>query len=160
MIDTLTDADLPALATMLRGLNRHHIRNVPGRYHDTASNTDLCGFLQAALEGGARILLYRTEGVPRGYLMWRLRDQPADAVQIARRQGVLEHIHVAAGWRRRGIARRLIRRFEAEIAKVGCTGWVTHVHAFNTASAALMRGAGAEVVVKTYEKPGTSIEQP
>lgn len=159
MIDTFTDSDLPALATMLRGLNTHHMRQVPERFHDAASDADLCTFLQDALAGGSQILLYRTEGVPRGYLMWRLREQSADAVHIARRQGMLEHIHVAAGWRRRGIARRLIRRFETEIRDIGCTGWITQVHAFNTASAALMRRAGAEVVVNTFEKRGGSGRQ-
>lgn len=160
MIDTFTDSDLPALATMLRGLNIHHMCHAPDRFHDAASDVDLCAFLKDAMAGGSQILLYRTEGVPRGYLMWRLRDQAADPVQIARRHGVLEHIHVAAGWRRRGIARRLIRRFEAEIDGIGCTGWITQVHAFNTASAALMRGAGAEVVVNTFEKREVSGPQP
>ncbi|EEX13714.1 GCN5-related N-acetyltransferase [Citreicella sp. SE45] len=152
MIDTFLDTDLPHVASLLRGLNALHVQRVPHRFHDDADPETLEAFLATLMEQGGRILVYRAEGVPRGYLLWKLRDIPASAVERGRRVAVLEHIAVAPSWRRRGIARRLVERFETGIRSEGCEGWVTTVHSFNDASAALMRRAGARAAVELLEK--------
>ncbi|SNT11903.1 GNAT family N-acetyltransferase [Antarctobacter heliothermus] len=147
-----TDTDIPALADMLYALNAHHAADLPGRFHTEGDAPALRTFFVEKLGQGARILLYRTEGVPRAYLMWQVLDHAATALEHPRRQALLDHIHVQPIWRHRGLARRLIARFEIDSAAEGCTGWITRVHAFNTPSAALMRGAGAHLAVETYEK--------
>ncbi|NVK60965.1 MAG: GNAT family N-acetyltransferase [Rhodobacteraceae bacterium] len=152
MIDTFLDTDLPHVAALLRGLNALHVQRVPHRFHDDADPETLEAFLATLMEQGGRILVYRAEGVPRGYLLWKLRDIPASAVERGRRVAVLEHIAVAPSWRRRGIARRLVERFETGIRSEGCEGWVTTVHSFNAASGALMRRAGARPAVQLLEK--------
>ena len=151
MIDTFLDTDLPHVASLLRGLNALHVQRVPHRFHDDADPETLEAFLATLMEQGGRILVYRAEGVPRGYLLWKLRDIPASAVERGRRVAVLEHIAVAPSWRRRGIARRLVERFETGIRSEGCEGWVTTVHSFNAASGALMRRAGARAAVELLE---------
>ena len=103
MIDTFLDTDLPHVASLLRGLNALHVQRVPHRFHDDADPETLEAFLATLMEQGGRILVYRAEGVPRGYLLWKLRDIPASAVERGRRVAVLEHIAVAPSWRRRGI---------------------------------------------------------
>ncbi|SDE11893.1 Acetyltransferase (GNAT) family protein [Salipiger thiooxidans] len=152
MIDSFLDTDLPHVASLLRGLNALHVQQVPHRFHDDADPETLEAFVATLMEQGGRILVYRAEGVPRGYLLWKLRDIPASAVERGRRVAVLEHIAVAPSWRRRGIARRLVERFETGIRSEGCEGWVTTVHSFNGASAALMRRAGARPAVELLEK--------
>lgn len=152
MIDSFLDTDLPHVASLLRGLNALHVQRVPHRFHDDADPETLEAFVATLMEQGGRILVYRAEGVPRGYLLWKLRDIPASAVERGRRVAVLEHIAVAPSWRRRGIARRLVERFETGIRSEGCEGWVTTVHSFNAASAALMRRAGARTAVELLEK--------
>ncbi|MBN8185589.1 GNAT family N-acetyltransferase [Salipiger thiooxidans] len=152
MIDSFLDTDLPHVASLLRGLNALHVQRVPHRFHDDADAETLEAFVATLMEQGARILVYRAEGVPRGYLLWKLRDIPASAVERERRVAVLEHIAVAPSWRRRGIARRLVERFETGIRSEGCEGWLTTVHSFNDASAALMRRAGARPAVELLEK--------
>lgn len=152
MIDSFLDTDLPHVASLLRGLNALHVQQAPHLFHDDADAETLEAFLATLMEQGGRILVYRAEGVPRGYLLWKLRDIPASAVERGRRVAVLDHIAVAPSWRRRGIARRLVERFEAGIRSEGCEGWVTTVHSFNDASAALMRRAGARPAVELLEK--------
>ncbi|MCR9275571.1 MULTISPECIES: GNAT family N-acetyltransferase [Mameliella] len=153
MIDTATDRDIPALAEMLFSLNAHHADDVPERFHTEGPQEDLQGFLAERMAEGARALVYRTEGVARAYLLWQVIDQPATALEKARKMAVLDHIYVAPIWRHRGLARRLIARFEAESSALGCTSWMTRVHAFNQASAAMMQGAGARLAVQVFEKP-------
>lgn len=152
MIDTATDADVPALADMLRGLNALHAAHVPHRFHAAADTAALQAHLRAQMGQGARGLVYRLQGVPRGYLMWRWRPAGDPAPERPGRIAVMEHIYVEPNFRRHGMARRLIARFEGEIARSGATGWVALVHRFNTRSAALMRGAGAEGAVDIFEK--------
>lgn len=153
MIDHFTQTDLRDVAALLRGLNALHAAKLPQRFHETADEAALGAFLSEQLGQGARALVYRTEGVARGYLLWRMREVPASAVERARRLAVLDHIAVAPSWRRRGIGRRLVARFEAEAAEAGCAAWVTAVHVFNAPSAALMRQAGAARAVDVLEKP-------
>ncbi|MCR8549898.1 GNAT family N-acetyltransferase [Salipiger sp. P9] len=152
MIDHFTETDLPHVAALLRGLNALHVARVPQRFHDAADETALAAFLAQQMAEGAQALVYRAEGVPRGYLLWKRRDMPASAVDRARRLAVLDHIAVAPSWRRRGIGRRLVARFEAEARAAGCEGWITMVHAFNGASAGLMRQSGAALAVEVLEK--------
>ncbi|WP_417209520.1 GNAT family N-acetyltransferase [Antarctobacter sp.] len=152
MIDTADDSDIPALADMLHALNAHHASDLPDRFHTDGSGAALQSFFTQKLGQGARVLLYRTEGVPRGYLMWQAIDTAATALEHPRRQALLDHIYVQPIWRHRGLAQRLIARFERDIAAEGCSGWITRVHAFNAPSAALMRGAGAHLAVEVYEK--------
>lgn len=155
MIDTATDSDIPALADMLYALNAHHATDLPTRFHTDGPVSALHAFFAKQMGQGARVLLYRTEGVPRGYLLWQVVEHPGSALENPRRQALLDHIYVEPIWRRRGLAGRLIARFERDITQAGCTGWYSRVHVFNRASAALMRGAGAQVAVETYEKPLT-----
>ncbi|MGP6087914.1 GNAT family N-acetyltransferase [Antarctobacter jejuensis] len=153
MIDTATDHDLPALASMLYALNAQHAAQLPARFHTDGQSPDLTAFLAQAMEEGARVLLYRTEGVPRGYLMWQLIERPETPLERPGRIALLDHIYVEPIWRRRGLGQRLIARFEREIAEAGCDSWITRVHAFNGASAALMQEAGARLSVQVFEKP-------
>ncbi|EIE52863.1 N-acetyltransferase [Citreicella sp. 357] len=153
MIDNLLPDDLPQVAPLLRGLNALHAAQVPHRFHPDAGDAALGAFLERELASGARGLVYRTEGVVRGYLLWRCRTVPCTAVEHARTIAVLDHIAVAPSWRRRGIGRRLAERFETQARAAGCDGWIVAVHSFNTASAALMRGLGARDAVTMLEKP-------
>lgn len=153
MIDTATDSDIPALAEMLSALNAHHVKDVPWRFHAEGAQKDLQSFLADRMAAGARALIYRTEGVARAYLLWQVIDQPATALEHARKMALLDHVYVAPIWRRRGLARRLVARFEAESAALGCGSWVTRVHAFNEGSTAMMQGAGARLAVQVFEKP-------
>ena len=152
MITTATRDDIPDLAQMLRGLNALHARHLQERFHDTARDAGLRGFFRDRMRQGAQILIYRTEGVARGYLMWLAEARPNTALELAGSQAVLDHIYVAPGWRRRGIGGRLIRRFEAEARAAGHARWVTRVHNFNRASLALMEGAGADPTVQVLSK--------
>jgi len=152
MIDHLLQSDLPQVASLLRGLNALHVQRVPQRFHAEADDAALAGLLAQELDTGAEALVYRAEGVARGYLLWRMREVPRSAVQRPRRLAVLDHITVAPSWRRRGIARRLVAGFEAEITARDCDGWVAHVHSFNGASRGLMQRAGAVRAVEVYEK--------
>ncbi|MDO6732440.1 GNAT family N-acetyltransferase [Marinovum sp. 2_MG-2023] len=121
MITPCTVSDLPALAAMLHGLHAAQLHVLP---QPTGGAVDDLGkSLHLAMIRGTRILAYRTEDVPRGILLWHVADRPS--APRAPRQAVLDHIYVAPGWRRRGIKRRLVRRFEAELAAAGCVGWLT-----------------------------------
>lgn len=152
MIDPATDADIPALAEMLFLLNAHHAAHVPHRFHTDGDQSALRSMVADAMTAGAQILVYRTAGVPRGYLMWQHVERPASALEIAGRHALLDHIHVEPIWRRRGLASRLIARFEEDSRAQGCSGWVVKVHAFNTASKALMRRAGADLAIEVLER--------
>jgi aminoglycoside 6'-N-acetyltransferase I len=152
MIEPANLNDLPALADMLYALNAFHADHLPSRFHTMGDRAALEAWFGSALAEGARILLYRTEGLPRGYLMWRVVDRPVSALEMATRLALMDHIHVDPIWRRRGLATRLIARFETDLRNEGCSGWVSKVHAFNHASAAMMRGAGAHVSVEMYAK--------
>ncbi|WP_121631001.1 GNAT family N-acetyltransferase [Tropicibacter alexandrii] len=152
MITQACDADIPAIARMLHDLNALHAHHRPDRFHDHGPQDALCAFLRDQMGQGARILLYVTEGVPRGYLMWKDARADPTALEHARGQAVLDHIHVEPVWRRRGLASRLIARFETDLKAEGLTGWRSQVHTFNHASAALMRRHGAEVTVDLFER--------
>lgn len=151
MITQATDDDLPDLVPLLRALHALHVTHVPDRFHDQASDAALLEVLRGARAAGARFLVYRTEGVARGYLKWQPMPAGVAALEHPTRQAVLDHIYVEPIWRRRGLASRLIARFEAEIAGE-FDGWVVRVHAFNRASAALMQRHGAVLAVQAYAK--------
>lgn len=153
MISPATPDDIPDLAQMLRGLNALHARHLPERFHDTGSDDQLRGFFRDRMGQGAQILVYRTEGVARGYLLWLGQERAETMLERAGAQAVLDHIYVAPGWRRRGIGGRLIRRFEAEARAAGHAMWLTRVHSFNRASLALMQRAGADPMVQVLAKP-------
>ncbi|WP_353472758.1 GNAT family N-acetyltransferase [Salipiger sp. H15] len=133
MFTPCDSTDIPALAGMLRGL---------GPTGEAGLRDDLA----AAMDAGAQLRAYRVGGVPRGYLVWRWQGGEGP------RRAVLEHIWVEPSWRRRGVARRLIAGFEAEIAGQGAQGWITRVEAANAPSRALMLGAGAIGAVEVLEK--------
>ncbi len=152
MIDTATDTDIPALADMLHGWNALHAAHLPHRFHTDADRAALAGHLRLALGQGARALLYRLQGVPRGYLLWRWHGAGDAELAHPARLARLEHIYVEPNLRRHGMGRRLVARFEADIVRAGAEGWISPVHGFNAASAALMRGAGADLAVKLFEK--------
>ncbi|MCA0942481.1 GNAT family N-acetyltransferase [Salipiger pacificus] len=152
MFTPCDSTDIPALAVMLRGLHGHHVAHVPHRFHDRASEAELQAFLAEAMAEGACLCAYRVGQVPRGYLMWRWRLSEVTALKHPQRHALLEHIWVEPSWRRRGVARRLIAGFEAEIAGQGAEGWTTAVHAFNAPSRALMLGVGATGAVEVLEK--------
>jgi GNAT superfamily N-acetyltransferase len=152
MIDTLTLDDIPALAQMLRGLNRLHAHHLPQSYHDNGTDDALETFFHQQFEQGARLIGYRLEGLPRGYLMWQLQDKPADELMHARRRALLDHIYVDPILRKRGVGKRMIAAFEQAIALEGCRSWVSLVHDFNAPSQQLMRQAGAGVAVQMFER--------
>lgn len=155
MISTLTEPELHHIVPLLRDLNALHVDHVPERFHDDGSDADILRVLAEAQSDGMRFLVYRTEGVVRGYLGWQPRAVPDDALQHPLRVAVLDQIYVEPIWRRRGLASRLIARFEAEIAE-GFDGWLVQVHAFNKASAALMQKHGAQLAVQSYAKLSSS----
>ncbi|WP_425100037.1 GNAT family N-acetyltransferase [Tropicibacter sp. S64] len=127
MISTVTETQLPELVPLFRGLPAH---SVPESRGDAA----ILHRLRAALAGDTRFLVYRTEGVVRGILAWRPHLVPGDPRRIA----LVDHIHVEPILRRRGIASRLVTRFEEDIAEA-FDGWTVEAHAVNAACAALMR---------------------
>ncbi|MDA7430077.1 GNAT family N-acetyltransferase [Primorskyibacter aestuariivivens] len=153
MITAAIPDDIPDLAQMLRGLNALHTRHLPERFHDTGSEVELRSFFRDRMGQGAQILIYRTETVARGYLMWMAEERAETMLERAGAQAVLDHIYVAPGWRRRGIGGRLIRRFEAEARAAGHAMWLTRVPVFNRASLTLMEGAGATPAVHALVKP-------
>ncbi|GGG64865.1 hypothetical protein GCM10011415_09470 [Salipiger pallidus] len=75
--------------------------------------------LERQLDEGARLLVYRAEGVARGCLLWRVQ-----AGQEGARWAVLDHVTVSPSWRRRGLARRLVGRFAEESFQQGCVAQV------------------------------------
>lgn len=152
MITPATHQDIPALAEMLRDLNEWHVPHAPHRLRQAGDIGDLGQFFETRMAKGAQILITRTEGTVRGYLMWTIQDRPADAVSKPVRRALLDHIYVEPIWRRRGLAQRMIQRFEADSAAGGCSGWITHVFAVNTASQRLMAGQGAQHQTVVMEK--------
>lgn len=153
MITPATPQDIPDLAHMLRGLLALHVRHCPDRFHGNGTDADLHGFFEHRLHEGAQILIYRTETVARGYLLWLAQETPETVLERAQRLAILDHIYVAPGWRRRGIGGRLIRRFEQDAREGGHAQWLTRVHAFNRASLTLMDRAGATPTVHALTKP-------
>lgn len=153
MIDTCTEEDAAQLAPLLRGLNALHARHLPGRFHDEAGEAALASHLRAEMARGRCVLGYRAGGALRAYLMWRLEDRSASALERAGRVAVLDHLFVAPTWRRRGVGRRLVARFEEEARAGGAAEWIVTWHSFNTASEALMRSAGARPAVVAAARP-------
>ncbi|MBP0483379.1 GNAT family N-acetyltransferase [Sagittula salina] len=143
MITLATDTDLSELVPLLRDLNAQHTAYVPERFRCRGTDADLLGLLRSAAGRGTRFLIYRTEGVPRGYLGWRPHPVPEGAL-LQPRLALLDHITVEPIWRRRGLATRLIARFEVEVAAFD--GWMVQGHAFNAASRALMRRYGTRLM--------------
>ncbi|ETA53866.1 GNAT family N-acetyltransferase [Ponticoccus alexandrii] len=152
MIEPCDDRDIPTLVQMLRQLNGLHASHVPARFHDDGADAALRGVFDRALEQGDRVLVYRTEGLARGYLLWRPLPEGQAALERCRRIAVLDQLFVDPVWRRRGLAGRLVARFERDIGAEGFSGWISRVHAFNRASGTLMRKTGAEVGVQVFEK--------
>lgn len=90
------------------------------------------------------VLVYRLQAVPRGFLAWRSDD--------TRGRVRLVHVFVEPNFRRHGMARRMIARFEAEIARSGATGWFARTRDAGPSARALMRRIGANGADGVYEK--------
>jgi GNAT superfamily N-acetyltransferase len=152
MITKATEADIPALVPLLRDLNAHHAAHVPERFHTEGSDAAIAALLSTMMGQGTHFLLYRTESVARGYLAWLPRPLPDSALQHPLRMALLDHIYVEPIWRRRGLASRLVARFESDVAREGFDGWTVQVHAFNHAANALMQRHGAGLAVQSFVK--------
>lgn len=139
-VDIAEEADLSAIACMLAALNDLHM---PSRFRSDVTVADLEGFLRGKLATGAQAVVYRTEGVARGYLLWLVDDLPGDVLRHPRKVATLDQIYVDPICRRRGVARRMIRFFELHAELAGCSEWVATHYAFNNASQSLLQGAGA-----------------
>lgn len=124
MIDTATEADMRAIADSLDG------RAMPALCKQTPC--------------GAPVLVYRLQNVARGYLLWRW-VAPRGVARIDR-------IFVEPNFRRHGMARRLIARFEGEIARSGGQGWVAEADPARPSGLALMRRVGAKGSGHRFEK--------
>lgn len=152
MITQATQSDLPALVPLLRELNGLHAENLPRRFHQSGSNSDLLEVLRTGHVTGTRFLIYKTEGVVRGYLAWVMAPRGKPGLEHPQTLALLDHIYVEPILRRRGVASRLIARFEADISALGAEGWTVRVHSFNRASAALMERHGAQLSVQSFTK--------
>ena len=142
-IDIAEEADLSAIATMFAALNDLHARQMPSRFRSDVAVADLEGFLRDKLATGAQAVVYRTEGVARGYLLWLVDGRPGDVLRHPRKVATLDQIYVDPICRRRGVARRMIRFFEMQAQLADCSEWVATHYAFNNASQSLLQGAGA-----------------
>lgn len=94
MIDIATETDIPELAAMMRQLNQAHVGGNPARFHDLGRDEKRQAFFATAFPAGGRVLVYRLEGCPRGYLLWNLRMLGVAAFKHPRRLAVLDHIFV------------------------------------------------------------------
>lgn len=142
-IDIAEEADLSAIATMFAALNDLHARQMPSRFRSDVTVADLEGFLRDRIATGAQAVVYRTEGVARGYLLWLVDGRAGDVLRHPRKVATLDQIYVDPICRRRGVARRMIRFFEMQAQLAGCSEWVATQYAFNNASQSLLQGAGA-----------------
>lgn len=145
MIETARPGDLAALADLLPAQGAPY----PCRHA-----------LAEAMHAGARVLLYRTEGVPRGVLIWQPPVPSAGAPDRAPVLALLLHVQVQPIWRRRGLATRLIARAEQDM-RAGCLlGWGGEVPEGNRPGERLIRGAGATceggVCQKRFQTPAWS----
>jgi GNAT superfamily N-acetyltransferase len=153
MICLANDSDLPALVPLFRTLHSYHVTHVPEVFHDASGDAAFLAVLQKARDEAARILVYKTQDISRGYLLWKPLPPAPTPLHKTRRLALLDQIYVEPICRRRGMASRLVARFEAEVSDAGYDGWVARVHAFNAASAALMQRLGAAQSVVSYLKP-------
>jgi GNAT superfamily N-acetyltransferase len=140
MITPCETRDLTALARMLHELGEL-TGAPPAALAEGGGPAALRAVFTEALARDASVLVYRTEGLARGYLMWRPLPGAAGS---PRRMALLEQLFVDPVWRRRGLARRLLARCEADLRAAGFTGWTAPVPEASTASRAWMRAAGAE----------------
>ncbi len=152
-IDVAVEDDLPAMAAMLGTLNDLHARQMPERFRSDVPATALEQFLRDKVESGAQAVVYRSQGVARAYLLWLAEDRAGDVLRHPRRVATLDQIYVDPICRRRGVARRMIRFFEAQAQIAGCTEWVASHYAFNDASQSLLTGAGGVADFQRLAKP-------
>ena len=98
MITEATQSDLGGLVPLFRSLNDLHAVHVPDRFHDAASDADLHEVLQGAWHAGSRFLVYRTEGVARGYLKWQMLPEGVAALE----RPAARPFWITFGWNRSG----------------------------------------------------------
>ncbi|MFW2543823.1 GNAT family N-acetyltransferase [Primorskyibacter sp. 2E107] len=131
---TTTETELKGLETLLHDLQQLPVHFQPHRDRRGAQDGALFEGLRRAQLDGTRFLTYRTEGVARGYLAWTA----LPVGSLAR----LDHVYVMPILRRRGVASRLIARFEQEIAGA-FDGWVVAGPGDTCAARGLMARYGA-----------------
>ena len=116
---------------------------------DPAAVAALFGDLLA--RPGHFALIAQGKGGDLGYAYCEILDTPDDALTRARRRGVLHHIATIPEARRQGVATALIDAAKARFLAAGAAEWTTSYHAFNEASAGLMRKAGLQVTILRAE---------
>lgn len=116
---------------------------------DIATLTEV---VSAHLAPNSQLLVYRLEGVPRGCLSWQVVTQPSCQTCHSDRLALLKHIFVVPNFRRHGMGRRLITRFEDEITQDRCIAWRAAVSSGTMGFAGLMACSGAVQSAVGYEK--------
>jgi aminoglycoside 6'-N-acetyltransferase I len=132
-----------------------HAAERPDVFHAKTDSDAVAALFRTLLAdpGHFALIAVSDDGVDRGYALCEITRTAPDALTLGRHRGVLHHIATMPAVRRQGVAMALIAEAKRRFRAAGATEWTTSYHAFNTASAALMRKAGLAVTVLRAEAP-------
>jgi len=140
----LTPADAKRVIPLFDQVQQLHVAMHPELFRADAPEDEKEAFLRDFLsdDDTHALVALSEDGEALGYLIYEIRDRPANAVQRANRIGFLHHIAVDAAHRGQRLGSRLIEGMKDHLRRAGIVTIQSDYFAFNEASAALMRSAG------------------
>jgi len=136
--------DLPAVTAFVEGIQEVELRLCP----DIGPPGEIGGaqadfLLRTAAEQNGVVLLAKSGMETVGFVCaWIEHDEDLTLREEARTYGFISDVFVAAPWRRKGVATRLLAAIEEAMRKRGCHRFRIHVKAGNDAAARCYEAAG------------------
>jgi ribosomal protein S18 acetylase RimI-like enzyme len=154
-LEPYRDADRPTLEAFMAGIQETERAFVPALKTGAeiaAIYTDHVLGRVAARDG--MILIARGEGNVIGAICaWITEDDDMLLREGARRHAYVSDLFIVEGWRRRGVARRLLEAVEAEMIRRGCREIRIDAKASNRDAVATYHAAGFVPYVISFAKP-------
>ena len=160
MTDTISirmadGADLDALVELNRVVQGVHAAALPGLFKSECAVEVVKEAFETMMAAPGGYWLIAEAAQPCGYLYADFRERPESWSQRQRRVCNISHVAVSPGWRRHGVARRLVARLREEAERRGFARIELDVWSFNREAKTCFARLGFHVFNErmTYGEP-------
>lgn len=161
-IRTAEGADLDALVELNRAVQGLHAAALPSLFKSECAVETVKEAFQKMMAAPGGCWLIAEAVQPCGYLYADFRERPESWSQRQRRVCNISHVAVSPGWRRRGVARRLVAHLREEAERRGFARIELDVWSFNREAKACFARLGFHVFNErmAYRAPTGETEGP
>jgi ribosomal protein S18 acetylase RimI-like enzyme len=144
--------DAHALAALNRFVHDMHLARRPDYFKPTSADDVAAWFASLLARPTTVTWIAEEDGVPVGYVLALVSEQPENAFRQARRWCEIDQVAVAPRWRRHGVGTRLLQCVIADAEAGGLGEIELSTWAFNDVAQATFRRLGFTPRVVRFER--------